>query len=67
LVSEIRRAIRMPPESVRIVAIDHLASILDGDDDDAVEDDLIVSGRVIQRMDVDATKRHATACDGPSR
>jgi hypothetical protein len=48
LVSENLRAIRMLPDSDRIVAIDQLASILDGEDDNAVEDDLIVFGRVIR-------------------
>jgi hypothetical protein len=48
LVSESLRAIRMLPENDRIVAIDQLASILQGDDDDQVDDDLIVFGRVVR-------------------
>jgi hypothetical protein len=48
LVSENLRVIRMLPDSERIVAIDQLASILEGDDDDQVDDDLIVFGRVVR-------------------
>jgi len=38
----------MLPDNERIVAIDQLASILEGDDDDHVEDDLVVFGRVVR-------------------
>ncbi len=48
LVSENLRAIRMLAESDRIVAIEQLASILEGDDDDQVDDDLLVFGRVVR-------------------
>ncbi len=48
LVSESLRAIRMLPENDRIVAIDQLATILQGDDDDQVDDDLAVFGRVVR-------------------
>ena len=48
LVSESLQAIRMLPENDRIVAIDQLASILQEDDDDQVDDDLAVFGRVVR-------------------
>ena len=48
LVSENLRAIRMLPENERVIAIDQLASILQGEDDDQVDDDLVVFGRVVR-------------------
>jgi hypothetical protein len=48
LVSENLRAIRMLPENERTIAIDQLASILQGEDDDQVDDDLVVFGRVVR-------------------
>src|SRR4051812_18358432 len=48
LVSENLRAIRMLPENERGIAIDQLASILEGEDDDQVDDDLLVFGRVVR-------------------
>jgi hypothetical protein len=38
----------MLPENERVVAIDQLASILEGEDDDQVDDDLLVFGRVVR-------------------
>jgi hypothetical protein len=38
----------MLPDNERTVAIDQLASILEGEDEDLIEDDLIVFGRVVR-------------------
>ena len=66
LVSENLRAIRKLPESERLVAIDRLASILEGEDDDQVDDDLLVFGRVVRDrvgrvLGDDELKRHFEA------
>jgi hypothetical protein len=43
-----RRARERKPEGDRMVAIEQLASILEGDDDEQVDDDLLVFGRVVR-------------------
>jgi hypothetical protein len=63
LVSENLRAIQMLPENERVVAVDQLASILEGEDDDQVDEDLLVFGRVVR----DRIAKNIVSAEGDRR